>query len=102
MAGLRKALGALLCRCLGLASGPFCWISSAVLDCLGRAPSHRYQMIETLAVTEGARKSDYTFSSNTLTILRTYGRCFRGFRSARLLSYEPGSMILIVTLRTPQ
>jgi hypothetical protein len=48
------------------------------------------------------RKSGYIFSSKTLTILRTYGTCFRGFKSARLLSYEPGSMILIVTLRTPQ
>jgi hypothetical protein len=48
------------------------------------------------------RKSGYVFSSKTLTILRMYGTCFRGFKSARLLSYEPGSMILIVTLRTPQ
>jgi hypothetical protein len=46
--------------------------------------------------------SGYTFSSKTLTILRTYGMCFRGLRSARLLSYEPASIILIMTLRTPQ
>ena len=54
------------------------------------------------ALLRHARRSDYIFSSKTLTILRTYDTCFRGFKSARLLSYEPGSMILIVTLRTPQ
>ena len=44
----------------------------------------------------------YTFCSKTLTILRTYGTRFRGLSNARLFSYEPGSMISIVTLRTPQ
>ena len=31
------------------------------------------------ALLRHARRSDYIFSSKTLTILRTYGTCFRGF-----------------------
>jgi hypothetical protein len=35
--------------------------------------------------TSHACKFSYIFSSKTLTILRTHGTCFRGFRSARLV-----------------
>ena len=77
-------------------------IKSALLIQKGPKASPKQRHNKAPKACQDALQSGYTLSSNTLTIFRTYGTCFRALRSARLLSYEPGSMILIVTLRTPQ